>query len=76
MKKKVLAVILGAVMVASMEAIPRLQMQQQQKRQTAPMMQKAQKQQKLQTEKAILSVFPSSQSTVPWITVVRDFWKV
>ena len=70
MKKKVLAVILGAVMVASMAGGGGSGTQ------TTESVTKAQKQQKLQTEKAILSVFPSSQSTVPWITVVRDFWKV
>ena len=80
MKKKVLAVILGAVMVASMAGCGGSDTKTTDAAATETTdstdVQKAQKQQKLQTEKAILSVFPSSQSTVPWITVVRDFWKV
>ena len=39
------------------------------------MMQKTQKQQKLQMEKAILSVFPSSQSTALWTTAEPVSWK-
>ena len=61
MKKRVLAVILGAVMTMSLQHVDHL-MQERHLPTTA--------------RRATQSVFPSSQSTVLWITVVRDFWKV
>ena len=63
MKKRVLAVILGAVMTMSLAACGSSDAGKT----------SSDDGEKLQMEKAILSVFPSSQSMVLLIIAVRDF---
>ena len=75
MKKKVLAVILGAVMVASMAGCGGSDTKTTDTAATETT-DSTDDAENTETAEAILSVFPSSQSTVLWITVVRDFWKV